>query len=75
MEPDGLEGTKGFGTWWLNRKVRRLIRAVEILEERVDNVNETLVTDIGDLEVNISSNSADLEVNRVSKYNGYYYHD
>ena len=34
MEPDGLEaeGTKGDSISWLKRKVRRLIRAVDILQ-------------------------------------------
>ena len=38
MGQDGLEeGTKrsGFGNWWLKRKVRKLIRVVDILEERL----------------------------------------
>ena len=58
MEQDGLEeGTKGhnwpgFSTWLLKRKVRKLIKAVDILEERLDNVNITLVMDMADLEVN-----------------------
>ena len=52
MEPDGLEGTKGDSISWLKRKVRRLIRTVDILEEELVNVNETLVTDMADLEVN-----------------------
>ena len=53
MEQDGLEeGTKGFSTWLLKRKVRKLIKAVDILEERLDNVNVTLVMYMADLEVN-----------------------
>ena len=52
MEPDGLEGTKGDSISWLKRKVRRLIRTVDILEEQLVNVNETLVTDMAELEVN-----------------------
>ena len=38
MGQDGLEeGNKrsGFGNWWLKRKVRKLIRVVDILEERL----------------------------------------
>ena len=61
------------------RKVRKLIKAEDILEEQLVNVNETMVADMADLAVNISSNSADLKVNdlhisdiQVSTYNGYY---
>ena len=32
MEPDELEGTKGDSISWLKRKVRRLIKAVDILQ-------------------------------------------
>ena len=62
------------------RKVRKMIKAFDILEEQIVNVNETMVADMADLAVNISSNSADLKVNdlhisdiQVSIYNGYYY--
>ena len=62
------------------RKVRKMIKAFDILEEQLVNVNETMVADMADLAVNISSNSADLKVNdlhisdiQVSTYNGYYY--
>jgi len=62
------------------RKVRKMIKAFDILEEQIVNVNETMVADMADLAVNISSNSADLKVNdlhisdiQVSTYNGYYY--
>ena len=46
----------------------------------IQRVNETMVMDVADLAVNISSNSADLKANdlhisdiQVSTYNGYYY--
>ena len=62
------------------RKVRKMIKAFDILEEQFVNVNETMVADMADLAVNISSNSADLKMNdlhisdiQVSIYNGYYY--
>ena len=45
----------------------------------IQRVNETMVMDVADLAVNISSNSADLKVNdlhisdiQVSTYNGYH---
>ena len=57
-----------------------MIKAFDILEEQLVNVNETMVADMADLAVNISSNSADLKKNdlhisdiQVSTYNGYYY--
>ena len=62
------------------RKVRKMIKAFDILEEQFVNVNETMVADMADLAVNISSNSADLKKNdlhildiQVSTYNGYYH--
>ena len=48
------------------RKVRKMIKAFDILEEQFVNVNETMVADMADmadLAVNISSNSADLKKN------------
>ena len=48
------------------RKVRKMIKAFDILEEQLGNVNETMVADMADmadLAVNISSNSADLKKN------------
>ena len=49
---------------------------IQILEEQLVNVNETMVADMADLAVNISSNSADLKMNdlhildiQVSSYN------
>ena len=45
------------------RKVRKMIKAFDILEEQLVNVNETMVADMADLAVNISSNSADLKMN------------
>ena len=76
MGRDGLERINGDKTKWLMRKVRKLIKAEDILEEQLVNVNETMV----DLAVNILSNSADLKRNdlhildiQVSTYNGYYY--
>ena len=55
---------------------------IQILEEQLVNVNETMVMDMADLEVNISSNSADLKLNdlhildiQVSTCNGYHYND
>ena len=48
----------------------------QILEEQLVNVNESMVADMADLAVNISSNSADLKMNdlhildiQVSTYN------
>ena len=58
------------------RKVRKMIKAFDILEEQFVNVNETMVADMADmadLAVNISSNSADLKDIEVSTYNGYYH--
>ena len=65
------------------RKVRKLIKADDILEEQLVNVNKAMVADMADMAdmaVNISSNSADLKSNnlhildiQVSTYNGYYY--
>ena len=65
------------------RKVRKLIKADDILEEQLVNINKAMVADMAemaDLAVNISSNSADLKMNdlhisdiQVSTYNGYYY--
>jgi hypothetical protein len=76
MGRDGLERINGDKTKWLMRKVHKLIKAEDILEEQLVNVNETMV----DLAVNILSNSADLKRNdlhildiQVSTYNGYYY--
>ena len=61
------------------RKVRKMIKAFDILEEQFVNVNKAMVADMADLAVNISSNSADLKSNnlhildiQVSTYNGYY---
>ena len=51
------------------RKVRKMIKAFDILEEQLGNVNETMVADMADmadLAVNISSNSADLKDIKVS---------
>ena len=76
MGRDGLERINGDKTKWLMRKVHKLIKADDILEEQLVNVNENMV----DLAVNILSNSADLKRNdlhildiQVSTYNGYYY--
>ena len=73
MGRDGLERINGDKTKWLMRKVRKLIKAEDILEEQLVNVNETMV----DLAVNILSNSADLKRNdlhildiQVSRCNG-----
>ena len=46
-----------------------MIKAFDILEEQLGNVNETMVADMADmadLAVNISSNSADLKDIKVS---------
>ena len=73
MGPDGQERINGDKTLWLMRKVRKLIKAVNILEEQH-------VKGMADLEANISSNSADLKANdlhisdiQVSTYKGYYH--
>ena len=80
MGPGGQERINGDKTLWLMRKVRKLIKAFNILEEQHVNMNKTMVKDMADLEANISSNSADLKANdlhisdiQVSTYNGYYY--
>ena len=49
------------------RKVRKMIKAFDILEEQLGNVNETMVADMADLAVNISSNSAYLKDIKVSQ--------
>ena len=76
MGQGGQERINGDKTKWIMRKVRKLIKAEDILEEQLVNVN----ADMADLAVNISSNSADLKRNdlhildiKVSTYNGYYY--
>ena len=53
---------------------------IQILEEQLVKVNETMVMDMADLEANISKNSAEVNANdlhisniQVSTYNGYYY--
>ena len=48
------------------RKVRKLIKADDILEEQLVNVNKAMVADMADMAVNISSNSADLKDIKVS---------
>ena len=83
MGQGGLERINGDKTKWVMRKVRKMIKAFDILKEQFVNVNETMVADMADmadLAVNISSNSADLKSNnlhildiQVSTYNGYYY--
>ena len=83
MGRGGLERINGDKTKWLMRKVRKLIKADDILEEQLVNLNKAMVADMADmadLAVNISSNSADLKSNdlhildiKVSRYNGYYY--
>ena len=77
MERGGLERINGDKNKWLMRKVRKLIKAEDILEEQLVNVNKTMVADMAVLAVNILSNSADLKMNdlhisdiQVSKYNG-----
>ena len=76
MGPGGQERINGDKTKWLMRKVRKLIKADDIIEEQLVNVNKAMVADMAemaDLAVNISSNSADLKDIEVSTYNGYYH--
>ena len=64
----GLERINERKTNWLIRKVRKLIKADDILEEQLVNVNKAMVADMADmadLAVNISSNSADLKSNNL----------
>ena len=76
MRQGGLQRINGDKTKWVMRKVRKMIKAFDILEEQFVNVNETMVADMADLAVNISSNSANLKSNnlhildiQVSTYN------